>query len=73
MIQAQENEQLTSNGYLYNERTRTDTKITEQGLHVRIVHDVSEYQTNVYEGIMDRKQLTDGSRIAEEFDSLEEV
>lgn len=73
MIEVQGNEQLPNSRYSDKETTCIDTKITELGLHVKITSNVSKYQYNVYEGIMHKKQLTDGSRIAEDFDSLEEV
>lgn len=45
--------------------------ITEQGLTVRVTSNGKEHQTNVYEGVVDTKELADGSSIAENFTSLE--
>ena len=61
MNQAQESEQLSSNRN--QSQSQRDFKIesttTEQGLIVRVLSDVSEHHTDVYEGMVDKKQLTD--------------
>ena len=72
MKQAQESEQLSSSR---NQRDfEIEITITEQGLAVRVLSDVSEHHTNVYEGMVDKKQLTnDGSPIADNFNTLEDI
>ena len=73
MKQEQESEQLFSSRSLNSRDYKIQSTVTEHGLVVRVINDASEYQTDVYEGIVDKKQLTDGSPIAENFDTLEEI
>ena len=50
---------------------KIESTVTEQGLVVRGLLYNSEYQTDVYQGIVETKQLTnDGSPIADNFDGL---
>lgn len=73
MKQEQESEQLFSSRSLNSRDYQIECTVTEHGLVVRVINDTNEHQTNVYEGIVDKKQLTDGSPIAENFDTLEEI
>ena len=56
MKQAQESELLNSRSLNQTDYTIEGT-VTEQGLVIRVISDVNEYQTNVYEGIVDKKQI----------------
>ena len=73
MKQAQESEQLSSSRSQSQRDFKIESTITEQGLAVRVLSDASEHHTDVYEGMVDKKQLTDGSPIAENFDTLEDI
>ena len=73
MKQAQESEQLSSSRSQSQIDFEIESTITEQGLAVRVLSDVSEHHTDVYEGTVDKKQLTDGSLISESFDTLEDI
>ena len=78
MKQAQESEQLSSSRSQSQSQSKRNFKIestiTEQGLAVRVLSDVNEHHTNVYEGMVDKKQLTnDGSPIADNFNTLEDI
>ena len=73
MKQAQESEQLFSSRSQSQRDFKIESTITEQGMAVRVLSDVSEHHTDVYEGMVDKKQLTDGSLIAESFETLEDI
>ena len=73
MKQAQESEQLFSSRSQSQRDFKIESTITEQGLAVRVLSDVNEHHTDVYEGTVDKKQLTDGSLIAKNFDTLEDI
>ena len=49
-----------------------ETTLTESGLRVKVTVDVND-QRNVYEGIIDRKVLADGSAIRKSFTNLQGV
>ena len=68
MKQAQESEQLSSSRSQSQRNFKIESTITEQALIVRVLSDVSQY-----EGTVDKKQFTDGSLIAKNFDTLEDI